>query len=310
MDLRTYQAEALKTDQVPGPTTNESDASLLVPLLGLAGEAGELLTEYKKHLREGDSYRLFKERVSEELGDLLWYVANVASKFGLDLNAIAEENLRKTRDRWGEGRVRQDLVFDSDYPDAEKLPRRLDVTFAEVLVGGRVKMQMVVDGSPLGDGLTDNARVQDGYRFHDVFHLAFAAVLGWSPVLRKLLGRKRKSNPAVDETEDGARAAAIEEALCTFVFQYARSHNFLDGVSALDYSVLRTVKSMTEQLEVSRCGVGNWEHAIVQACEVWRELERNRGGRVVVDLEHRTLSYLGPSKGASPERRAAALRSG
>ena len=92
MDMRAYQLKAQKTDQVPSPArTPEGDASLVVPLLGLAGETGELLTEYKKRLRDGEAHRMFKDRVSEELGDLLWYVANVASKFDLDLNAIAEE---------------------------------------------------------------------------------------------------------------------------------------------------------------------------------------------------------------------------
>ena len=73
-------------------------ASTVVPLLGLAGETGELLSEYKKHLRDGDSHLLFRERVSEELGDLLWYVANVAAKFDLKLGDIAQANLKKTRD--------------------------------------------------------------------------------------------------------------------------------------------------------------------------------------------------------------------
>src|SRR5438128_3355056 len=263
MDLRSYQAEALKTDQVPGPSADNTDVSLLVPLLGLAGEAGELLTEYKKHLREGESYRLFKERVGEELGDLLWYIANVASKFDLDLGAVAEANLKKVRDRWGEGRTARGLAFDARYPDGERLPSRLDVVFTEAPIGDRSKVRILIDGQPLGDDLTDNAHDEDGYRFHDVVHLAFAAVLGWSPVVRKLLHRKRKSDATVDEIEDGARAVAIEGGLCAVVFEYARNHNFLAGISALDYNLLRTLKSVTAHLEVSNCGVGNWEQAIL-----------------------------------------------
>ena len=49
--------------------------NLMVPLLGLAGEAGSLLTEYKKWLREGDRYRPFSDQVSEEIGDILWYLS-------------------------------------------------------------------------------------------------------------------------------------------------------------------------------------------------------------------------------------------
>ncbi len=170
--------------------------------------------------------------------------------------------------------------------------------FTEVMVEGRVKMRLLKDGKPVGNELTDNAYdPDDGYRFHDVFHCAYAAVLGWSPVIRKLHGRKRKSNATVDEVEDGARAAAIEEGLSAMVFEYARLHNFLDGVAALDYSLLRTVKEVTSQLEVSKCGLGSWEKAILQGFEVWRELKRHSGGRVLVDLNAQRISYQGePSK--------------
>src|SRR6266513_2985664 len=100
MKLREYQLEALKTDQVPGNRKDRDGAGIMVPLLGLAGEAGTLLTEYKKWLREGACYQIFKERVVEELGDILWYIANIASKEELDLDVIAAENLRKAKSRW------------------------------------------------------------------------------------------------------------------------------------------------------------------------------------------------------------------
>ena len=74
----------------------------MIPLAGLAGETGELLGEYKKYLRDGESHKLFKERLAEEVGDLLWYVANVATKFGLDLAQVAEQNLAKCEGRWGD----------------------------------------------------------------------------------------------------------------------------------------------------------------------------------------------------------------
>jgi NTP pyrophosphatase (non-canonical NTP hydrolase) len=295
MDMRAFQLEAQKTDQLPSPArAAEVDASLVVPLLGLAGETGELLTEYKKLLRDGEAHRMFKDRVSEELGDLLWYVANVASKFDLDLNVIAEANLKKVRDRWGEVQAAGAVDFDAEYPETERFPRRFEMDFTEVMVEGLVKMRLLKDGKPVGNELTDNAYdPDDGYRFHDVFHCAYAAVLGWSPVIRKLHGRKRKSNATVDEVEDGARAAAIEEGLSAMVFEYARQHNFLEGVVALDYSLLRTVKGVTSQLEVSKCGLGSWERAILQGFEVWRELKRHRGGRVLADLNGQRISYQG-----------------
>jgi NTP pyrophosphatase (non-canonical NTP hydrolase) len=96
MDFHYYQQEASKTDQVPGP----EEQNIVVPLLGLAGEAGSLLTEYKKHFRDGAAYRIFKERIAEELGDILWYMANIATKTGLSLDGVAQGNLRKIHDRW------------------------------------------------------------------------------------------------------------------------------------------------------------------------------------------------------------------
>jgi len=75
-----------------------------------------------------------------------------------------------------------------------------------------------MSGEKIGDELTDNAYKDDGYRFHDVFHSAYVAILGWSPVIRKLLKRKRKRKPRVDEVEDGGRAGVIDEAISAIVF--------------------------------------------------------------------------------------------
>src|SRR5438445_2067595 len=113
MDFDSYQEMALRTDRVPKDGAVLDDAlSLIIPMLGLAGETGQLLSEYKKHLRDGEAHRLFKERVSEELGDLLWYVANVASKFDLTLDEIAAANLVKVTARWATERT-EPLCFDA-----------------------------------------------------------------------------------------------------------------------------------------------------------------------------------------------------
>ena len=73
-----------------------ADVGRLIPLLGLAGEAGQLLAEYKKRLRDGPGHVQFVDRVSEELGDILWYVANLASKYDLSLEAIADRISQKS----------------------------------------------------------------------------------------------------------------------------------------------------------------------------------------------------------------------
>ncbi|MEB3179288.1 MAG: nucleoside triphosphate pyrophosphohydrolase family protein [Nostocaceae cyanobacterium] len=293
MDFSYYQQQALITDQVPGKEGN----SIIVPLLGLVGEAGSLLSEYKKYLRDGDAHKLFKEGVAEELGDLLWYIANVASKFDLDLQEIAEGNLKKCLDRWGDiGSVQTDVktrgyLFDSNFPENEQFPRQFQVEITEVNKDNSVKMRAFITGQKIGADLTDNSYSSDGYRFHDVFHLSYVAVLGWSPVIRKLIGRKRKSNPVIDEVEDGGRAIAIDEGISALVFSYAKNHDFLDGVPAIDYNLLKTIKNMTSHLEVRDCSLADWQDAILMGYKVWRQVEKNSGGTVIVDMDTRSLNY-------------------
>jgi NTP pyrophosphatase (non-canonical NTP hydrolase) len=301
MDFDSYQKAALQTDRVPVRDGEEDGVALIVPMLGLAGETGQLLSEYKKHLRDGEAHRLFKERVSEELGDLLWYVSNVASKFDLTLCGIAAANLVKVRERWAMDRAAP-LGFDADLPEDERLPRRFEAELIDGQGGSRRQVRIVIDGASFGQELTDNAYDADGYRFHDVFHFAYAAILGWSPVIRALLRRKRKSRPLLDEVEDGGRAAVIEEGVSALVFDYARRHRLLDGISAVDSQLLRTIKDMTSHLEVSQCTTGEWENAILQGFRAWRAIVGASGGRVAVDLDARQVAYLPPPgcAGSSP----------
>jgi NTP pyrophosphatase (non-canonical NTP hydrolase) len=299
MNFDNYQKEALRTDRVPAGDGADDAASLIVPMLGLAGETGQLLSEYKKHLRDGEAHRLFKERVSEELGDLLWYVANVASKFDLSLSEIAAANLAKVKQRWATERA-EPLSLDAMLPEGERLPRRFEVELIDIEGEDRQRVRVVIDGKPYGAELTDNAYDPDGYRFHDVFHFAYAAVLGWSPITRALLRRKRKSRPLLDEVEDGGRAAVIEEGVAALAFEYARRHRFLEGVAALDFQLLRTIKDMTSHLEVRQCTTGEWEQAILQGLDVWRAVLAARGGRIAVDLDERRITFQGPPTGQEP----------
>jgi hypothetical protein len=181
-----------------------------------------------------------------------------------------------------------------NYSEHERLPRRFEAQLVESREGDSLKVRLYTDGRQIGDPLTDNTYAPDDYRFHDAFHLAHAAVLGWSPVIRSLLKRKRKSRPEVDEVEDGGRAIAIEEGLSAIIFDYARRRAFLEGVTALDSGLLRTVKDVTSHLEVSRCTYGDWEAAVLRGFAVWRDVVKHRGGRVGVNLDERSVRFLGP----------------
>jgi NTP pyrophosphatase (non-canonical NTP hydrolase) len=293
MNFDEYQKEALKTDQLPYGTTKDNEiAEKVVPLLGLAGEAGELLSEYKKFLRDGEGHQLFKERIDEELGDLLWYMSNVASKFGLRLEDVARNNLAKIHDRWG-GRVCSIKNFDAGFPDGQCFPRQFEVALRQEVQNGQDKIQPYINGQKFGDGLTDNFPSDDGYRFHDVFHLAYVAILGWSPVIRALMRRKRRSVKKYDEIEDGGRAIVIDEAIVALAFDYARDHGGLAHTKSVDFDLLKTIKSMTSHLEVSERTTGDWEKAIVDGFAVWRDVVAHDGGRMAIDLDARQIKFLG-----------------
>ena len=206
---------------------------------------------------------------------------------------IAEANLKKTRDRWGARRASAP-IFDEGFPQNERLPRRFEIELSEIEVDGRRKMRAHVNGEQVGDDLTDNADDPDGYRFHDVFHLGYVAVLGWSPVIRKLMRCKRKSDAQVDEVQDGGRAQVIEEGIAALVFDYAKGHRWLDGVSHLDYHLLRTIKGLTSLLEVGERSMGDWQEAIFAGFRVWRQTLLTGGARILVDQDARELVYLGP----------------
>jgi NTP pyrophosphatase (non-canonical NTP hydrolase) len=293
MNLTEYQERAQATDQLPAGDPN----AFIVPLLGMAGEVGSLLAEYKKYLRDKDAHELFPNQVAEELGDILWYLANTATKFGLDLATIAANNLAKTHDRWpAADHVDLYRLFDDDFPADEQLPRSFTADIIDSAgADGKGRITLTIDGVPAGDPLQDNAYDEDGYRFHDVFHLAHAAKLGWSPVLRgKLLkpNRKRRSAPEVDEVEDGGRAIVIDEAIVAYVWEYARRHRFLDGITTVDYPVLKTIRQLTEGLEVSRRTSHDWEEAILAGCRIFREVRARREAVLAVDLRDRSIELI------------------
>lgn len=100
MNLNGYQNRAYVTAVFP------QEAALSYLPLKLAGEAGEVAEKFGKLFRKhghADYAAVYGSEINldlaKELGDVLWYVAILASKMGWSLNAIAELNLEKLRDR-------------------------------------------------------------------------------------------------------------------------------------------------------------------------------------------------------------------
>jgi MazG C-terminal domain len=131
----------------------------------------------------------------------------------------------------------------------------------------------------------------DDYRFHDVFHLGYAAILGWSPVLRALFKVKRKSLPKIDESQDGARAILIEEGVSTLVFHRAMQLKFFESISTLDYSLLKLIPEFVDGYEVDQCPLWQWEEAILEGFKAFRLLRQHRRGIITADLARRKLIF-------------------
>lgn len=100
MDFKTYQEKSRKTALYPDVGEN-----LAYPTLGLAGEAGEVANKVKKIFRDngGVVSDEVRSQLSSELGDVLWYVAQIATELKLDLNDIAEENITRLYSRMERG---------------------------------------------------------------------------------------------------------------------------------------------------------------------------------------------------------------
>lgn len=262
----------------------------LVSVLGLIGEVGSICTVTKKIFRESCGYDVYEDDMKKELADCLWYISSIAINNNLKMRNVAEENLKVTRSRWLDT---GDSVTDENYDEDEQFPRKFTVVFKEKKIGDTLTQTLMqVNGINIGDRLTDNSYVDDGYRYHDVFHLAYAGILGWSPVLRALFKRKRKSKPSIDEIEDGARATIVEEVISLLVYNHAKQFNYFEGASHVDDSILRSIQNMCQDLEVNICTAKRWEHAILRGYEVFRLLRKNRGGVVMVDLNKKEILYV------------------
>lgn len=100
MDFNEYQKKSRQTAIYPGLNNN-----FVYPTLGLSGEAGEVAEKIKKVLRDKDGQvdETTKMEIEKELGDVLWYVAQIATELGLDLDLIAEKNIEKLFSRRDRG---------------------------------------------------------------------------------------------------------------------------------------------------------------------------------------------------------------
>ena len=276
-------------------------------LRGLASRTGQLLGEGHG---AGQSPELFSTTPLHLLGELFADLAMVAGTFKQAFADVAANNTHKIKSRWpGESPAYLPL-FDDGRSILEQFPRQFSMHFIEVQPdGGNPYVIQRMNGVNVGDRLTDNRSIKDGYRFHDVFHLAYLTYLGWSPVIRALLKLKRKSDRLLDENEDGARAIIIEEGIATWIFNHAESRGFFADVKPgrLDYGMLKQVLDMVSGYEVHACPLWQWEKAILEGFRIFRALADSPHGcgEVRVDLNVRTMEFVAGDPPETPLKKKA-----
>ncbi len=399
MKFDQYQNIASKTDQTCSGTKK---TQLFIPLLGLIGEIGSLIAEYKKYLRDGNAHENYRWNVTEDLGDALWYIATLARRYELSLSKIANhalmirtpeplpllepkehkkameavvlddidtfqaqaakmqrldieeetnlfvalietskksnelidqcmrtndprhqktimmvglgsilwqlsyiatiqklkfsdaaiQNLDKISSRWPADNQQHTPLFDKKYPEHEQFPRKIEIVFKGYKKPDDTDFTiMSCNGIQIGDRLTDNTYDETGYRFHDAIHYSFMAILGWSPVMRRMFKVKRKSDSKKDEVDDGLRAVIIEEAIVGLTYDYARDQSMLEGQTEIDHSRIKIIQKLCRDLEVEDCEPWEWRKAILKGYEMFRKLRDNKGGILVLDLNKREIEY-------------------
>ncbi|MBA4087552.1 MAG: hypothetical protein C0491_07095 [Novosphingobium sp.] len=315
MEFSAYQRKAAETVQL-----DLSKANGRVELvLGLMAEVGSLAKAYRSLLRDDIPLESQRERLESDLGDILWYSSMVAQSVGINLGDVAKSNLKRVTNRHRKV-VKQEYrpSFDQGYHAEEVFPRRMlfrvcpanaESTFEAPHVGFQIvdafpyafqgEPKLTANGKPIGfqlgdsigDPVNDNSAKGDGYRFHDAVHVAFMAVLGWSPVMRELLHLKRKSNPKTDHFEDGARASDIEEALSAALKAFSATRNDFRSDADIDGDTRNLISLLTADLEVADVPLWLWTQAIRQGYDAMAGLIANGEGWLLADLNAQTLKF-------------------
>lgn len=250
------------------------------------------LTEKRKKIKKRP------QKPSAEIKQLIYKVLDdmhsIAICYRTNLEFIADKNAKKIKSYWSGNPNLPARQFDKTFPYYEQLPRKCEIEFVEIDKGKKVIMHM--NGLNVGDRLTDNARKDDAYRYHDVFHLANLATLGWSPVFRSILRLKRKSHRKKDEIDDGARAGIIEEAVVNYMYDYARDLKFLKRKKRVDLNLILRISKLVRGYEVEKCEPWEWEHCILEGSRVFRDLRDNKGGIVQIDSDRRSIKFIARPK--------------
>ena len=123
MNLNEYQQLAQRTS---GDTRPASD-KIRNGVLGMCGEAGECADMLKKYFFQG--HELNREKLAEEVGDVLWYIAEAAAGLGVSLEEIAQRNIDKLKARYPQGFDPERSIHRPEYEHMEQTESASKVLF-------------------------------------------------------------------------------------------------------------------------------------------------------------------------------------
>lgn len=265
--------------------------------------AAQLSRDFLPNMEMGLNHEVRPKDPVDALGEIMWHLSALATLYDLKLSDILTLTQEKARFRNPENEPGPRHC--SENPN-ERFPDRFEVHFVD---NGEATAHMfwVDDGSvikQLGAPLTDNNYTDDGYRFHDVIHVAFAVHLGWSPNVRAFMGRKRRSDAKIDEVEDGGRAKVLEEALALEIHLRAKEfEDYFRGAgkpiegSPYDYpdstsfEFLRRLHELCRGHEVYENPKQDWERAIRGGYNCYYKLRAAKGGIIAANMIERTLAF-------------------
>lgn len=227
----------------------------------------------------------------ERLDVMRSFVRNFLTVLGecnVSFSEVLTANVKKTRSRFGKLDLKSQPDFDADFVEYEQLPRQFTIEMRERDNG---KVYLRWNGVFIGDPLTDNIAEGDGFRYHDVIHFAHVAILHWSPTMRGLLKRKRKSDQLIDESQDGGRGVVVEEGLAAWLFSKAKELDYFEGHSSVSLDLLKHIQDFVRGYEVEQCPMNLWEKCILDGYDVFRQVRTNKGGLIIGDRDTRTLQF-------------------
>lgn len=114
IEFSKYQKESSATSGAFQDLYSEQ-ARLAIAGLGLAGESGEVVDYLKKVV--GHGHKLEKDKLVKELGDVLWYVAEICSAIKVDMGDVAQHNIDKLRARYPKGFSKERSINRAEYAE-------------------------------------------------------------------------------------------------------------------------------------------------------------------------------------------------